>query len=375
MKGTVKKFDKSYDQFAREKDPALHRKALVSLLSNVELDEPFLELIDQKDEVDHFFTSFARAGEFATNPDEQKSLKQLGKLTKTYFAQKKYDKLSEIFCAIAFRNLVEALHLQERDDFEELTSRDLFLKKLLPPELMLPYFLLETFVQVPDFDWDRGEEIAHQNLACLVVCFGTLYTIFDELEDGVTNESAFLEAHGQQRVGRNDPCPCHSGMKWKKCCGSIEKPRCVLCGRFNNLIKTDCCGNLICDDEDDYVPFSYDRNSCSRNHRRFTLCGYHHMEKHAGEWTGCVVCRENFEHELEMYVWYGTNEYNFTKLQNPPTFTPTYCAKCGKHIKLPDGGYSSFCDVYLCEDCPISDDERNKIIDAYQQKKANTLTS
>jgi len=24
---------------------------------------------------------------------------------------------------------------------------------------------------------------------------------------------------GQQRAGRNDPCPCGSGKKYKKCCG------------------------------------------------------------------------------------------------------------------------------------------------------------
>lgn len=24
---------------------------------------------------------------------------------------------------------------------------------------------------------------------------------------------------GPERVGRNDPCPCGSGAKWKKCCG------------------------------------------------------------------------------------------------------------------------------------------------------------
>ncbi|WP_394697314.1 SEC-C metal-binding domain-containing protein [Pseudoxanthomonas japonensis] len=24
---------------------------------------------------------------------------------------------------------------------------------------------------------------------------------------------------GNQKIGRNDPCPCGSGRKWKKCCG------------------------------------------------------------------------------------------------------------------------------------------------------------
>ena len=30
-------------------------------------------------------------------------------------------------------------------------------------------------------------------------------------------------SEGQQRVGRNDPCPCGSGKKFKKCCA--RKPR------------------------------------------------------------------------------------------------------------------------------------------------------
>ncbi len=64
---------------------------------------------------------------------------------------------------------------------------------------------------------------------------------------------------------------------------SICKPRCGLCGKATNLTKTECCGNWICDDEDQYVMFSYARNSCLRNHRRYTLCGYHHTEGHEGD--------------------------------------------------------------------------------------------
>jgi hypothetical protein len=52
--------------------------------------------------------------------------------------------------------------------------------------------------------------------------------------------------------------------------------RCGLCGKKGKLTRTDCCGQWICDDEDKYVMFSYARNSCHRNHRRYTLCGYHH---------------------------------------------------------------------------------------------------
>ena len=87
------------------------------------------------------------------------------------------------------------------------------------------------------------------------------------------------------------------------------RPRCGLCGKTRKLTKTECCGQWICDDEDKYIIFSYARNSCSRNHRRFTLCGYHYTEEHEGNWKDCPECRNSFE--TEIYVYYGTNEYNF----------------------------------------------------------------
>ena len=128
-----------------------------------------------------------------------------------------------------------------------------------------------------------------------------------------------------------------------------SKPRCGLCGKTRKLTKTECCNHWICDDEDKYVIFSYARNSCSRNHRRFTLCGYHYTEGHAGSWKDCSVCRNAFE--TEIYVYYGTNEYNFEKLKNPPTYLPTKCAGCGVVISLGYDGYSIKGDKYFCEGC------------------------
>ena len=128
-----------------------------------------------------------------------------------------------------------------------------------------------------------------------------------------------------------------------------DKPRCGLCGKVKNLTKTDCCGGWICDDEQNYVLFSFSRNSCHRNHSRYTLCAYHHNEGHPGEWKTCEKCRTSFE--TEIYVWYGTNEYNFEKLENPPTYEPTHCSKCGAVIKLGTDGYTQSGDEYWCEKC------------------------
>ena len=131
---------------------------------------------------------------------------------------------------------------------------------------------------------------------------------------------------------------------------------CGLCGKTRKLAKTDCCAHWICDDEDQYVLFSYARNSCSRNHRRYTLCGFHHTEEHPGRWTACRECRKGFE--TEMYVWYGTNEYNFEKLQHPPSYQPTKCSKCDRIIRLGEDGYSTLCGKYFCEACTWKESRR-----------------
>jgi hypothetical protein len=128
-----------------------------------------------------------------------------------------------------------------------------------------------------------------------------------------------------------------------------EKPRCGLCGKTRNLTRTECCGQWICDDEDTYQLFSYARNSCSRNHRRYTLCGYHHTEGHAGRWQDCPKCRDSIE--PEMYVYYGTNEYNFEVLKNPPSYEPTHCTQCGVVIVLSEGGYSDSAEGTFCMRC------------------------
>ena len=134
----------------------------------------------------------------------------------------------------------------------------------------------------------------------------------------------------------------------KKGVGS-RAPRCGLCGATKNLTKTECCGEWICDDEHKYRLFSYARNSCYRNHDRFTLCGSHFTEEHPGDWKDCRKCRKDVE--TEMYVYYGTNEYNFEVLENPPEYEPTRCAECGSVIVLGDGGYSRSASGYRCGNC------------------------
>ncbi|HKZ96581.1 MAG TPA: hypothetical protein VJ045_06335 [Hyphomicrobiaceae bacterium] len=131
--------------------------------------------------------------------------------------------------------------------------------------------------------------------------------------------------------------------------GGKQRPRCGLCGKTGKLTKTECCGRWICDDEQEYVLFSYASNSCARNHRRLTLCGFHFNEGHKGKWQDCRKCRNGFEPEL--YAYYGTNEYNFEKLANPPAFEPTRCAECNRVISLGQDGYTIQGEKTYCMNC------------------------
>ncbi len=37
------------------------------------------------------------------------------------------------------------------------------------------------------------------------------------------HEPTHMPYRAAQKVGRNDPCPCHSGQKFKKCCGNLAR--------------------------------------------------------------------------------------------------------------------------------------------------------
>jgi hypothetical protein len=47
----------------------------------------------------------------------------------------------------------------------------------------------------------------------------------------------------------------------------------------------------------------------------------------------------------------GQDEFNFTKLENPPAYEPTLCAKCKRRIRLGEDGYSISGDGSFCSGC------------------------
>ena|SRR3989338_1168345 len=143
---------------------------------------------------------------------------------------------------------------------------------------------------------------------------------------------------------------CADCLKEQK---TVKKPRksCGLCGRTQDLVKTECCSRPICE-------------KCFMKHARFTLCEHHFNESHSGTWQDCAECINEFP--TEMAVWYGTNEYNFEKLKNPPSFSPTHCSACGAVIKLSEGGYTKFGADHWCGPCSVKkhrQGERPRIVE------------
>ncbi len=138
----------------------------------------------------------------------------------------------------------------------------------------------------------------------------------------------------------------------------LSKAKCGLCGndKKNVLIKTECCQNWICNDAHTYELFSYARNSCYRNHDRYTLCAYHHHENHKGQWQNCKKCKDSFH--LPNYVDMGTNEYNFETLKNPEKVTIP-CANCNfighsvdEFVYQTSKGY--FCAKEKCQEAALT---------------------
>ena len=139
--------------------------------------------------------------------------------------------------------------------------------------------------------------------------------------------------------------------------------------RENREKRRNVCGNWVSGDEGDYVMFSIRRDICSRETIAvLRSAGITIRRDIKGGWKTCKKCYDDFKHELEMYVWYGTNEYNFERLPNPPGFEPTYCAKCKEKSSLSDGGWSIFvaC-IARCDNCPITEKNGKKKLSVVQK--------
>jgi uncharacterized protein len=67
-----------------------------------------------------------------------------------------------------------------------------------------------------DADPDAAEQAALDELALSVVAISRYWRRHRQELRGVLRQASIRSQ--SQRVGRNDPCPCGSGRKYKRCC-------------------------------------------------------------------------------------------------------------------------------------------------------------
>ena len=86
---------------------------------------------------------------------------------------------------------------------------------------------IETMDENTVVSMDFDKELLYKNMVAAKAEW--LYTLpqWDALLDADTRKALYKEqklsttvVNTQPKVGRNDPCPCGSGKKYKKCCGA-----------------------------------------------------------------------------------------------------------------------------------------------------------
>jgi hypothetical protein len=152
---------------------------------------------------------------------------------------------------------------------------------------------------------------------------------------------------------------------------------CGICGSTTNPLKrTKCCGNVVCDTDDQYQLMSYSRQHCNRSHERYTLCGAHHNRGHSGDWRKCRDCWNQCITEADG-VWYSTNGYNFTPLPPPKGSMHTIaCFKCKQRIHPGHEELSFHCTReergILCKGCAHKSREKDDAKSSVTKMMADT---
>ena len=60
----------------------------------------------------------------------------------------------------------------------------------------------------------------HQDFSGLAAAAAAPQGSIPEMVEEMPSAPALVPLRAEHKVGRNDPCPCGSGKKYKKCCGA-----------------------------------------------------------------------------------------------------------------------------------------------------------
>ena len=177
MDRKVQEFDNAYKLFTSSENPLEHHRSLEILLAKIGLKSKFKQELKLGSEVViDLFKSFNKATrEDCISETEYLSLKKVGKLFSEYMVENRYDKFSDLAFSLVLQNIIDLIELQEKGDFKEYTITDLYEKKLLPNEIFLQFFIMETLANNKVYKWKRNQTIIDQSLVCLAVCFEDIY--------------------------------------------------------------------------------------------------------------------------------------------------------------------------------------------------------
>lgn len=173
--------EESYKDFISSNNPISHRKAIEKMLGTVGLKSEFERSLKfGARRIKDSYCNFSNAAdEDWVKEEEKESIKNIGALFKRYYKEKDYRKFVKTGYNLMFKNLADYLRLAERNDFQVLTDDDLYKENLLPKEIFLQYFLIETMVKNKSFNWNQNPKIIDQNLICFDVCFSDIYAFFN----------------------------------------------------------------------------------------------------------------------------------------------------------------------------------------------------
>lgn len=115
--------------------------------------------------------------------------------------------------------LRSSLHPKYRSDFNEATTRDWAERsqwlglEIVKKEQGGPSDSVGTVEFIATFD-EHGQRHVHRETATFEKIDGSWY-----FKDGKPASASPVKRESP-KTGRNDPCPCGSGKKFKKCCGA-----------------------------------------------------------------------------------------------------------------------------------------------------------
>jgi len=82
---------------------------------------------------------------------------------------------------------------------------------------------LQSYAQKePLVEYKRLSYVSYQDLLAHFNNYISDFILKLEKEVRIERKERTSIADSNQKIGRNDPCPCGSGKKYKKCCGKDE---------------------------------------------------------------------------------------------------------------------------------------------------------